>query len=156
VQNHTLSLRGSNTGSVAPLALLLFPLPPLPLHPKRNIPVYYLAKARESVEACVTFKPAGPRDQDTCLVFGTVVSTSVTWSGACSCYARRSLRTRSRNKQTGVEQGQRTSYGRKWRAKTEYDYVDDTWADPPTLKVEEIGTAKDGVTGVQCASFNAG
>jgi hypothetical protein len=42
--------------------------------------------------------------------------------------------------------------GHWWTGK----YKDDTWADPTTLIVTEIGTVNDGITGVICASYHAG
>lgn len=48
--------------------------------------------------------------------------------------------------------------GTKWRHPTStWDYVSDTWADPASLIVEEIGLAHPSlIRGVVCASFNAG
>lgn len=43
--------------------------------------------------------------------------------------------------------------GQSWRVK---DWSDDSWTAPGKLMVREVGTANDGVTGVICASFNAG
>lgn len=36
------------------------------------------------------------------------------------------------------------------------NWSDNVWADPATLKVQEVGIASPGITGVVCASFNAG
>lgn len=47
--------------------------------------------------------------------------------------------------------------GRTWRhGDGEHPYSDDTWPAPGKLKVQELGTAAEGVAGVQCSSFNAG
>lgn len=44
--------------------------------------------------------------------------------------------------------------GKVWRSSPHW--TDDTWATPDVVKVTEIGIAADGITGVVCASFNAG
>lgn len=51
--------------------------------------------------------------------------------------------------------GFHTWNGRKWR-QPDHDWNDGSWTAPSNVTVKEIGTAADGVTGVQCASFHAG
>ena len=45
--------------------------------------------------------------------------------------------------------------GKSWRYR-DRDWSDSTWTTPDKVTVKEIGTAADGIVGVQCASFHAG
>jgi hypothetical protein len=46
--------------------------------------------------------------------------------------------------------------GRHWRANPDRDWNDNSWAPPECVSAQEVGTADQGVSGVLCASFNAG
>ena len=46
--------------------------------------------------------------------------------------------------------------GKKWISAAGHEWNDSSWTEPDNVTVKEIGTAAEGIEGVQCASFHTG